>query len=560
MALTPEEQEELAALEAELGTSDKMQQADKLFGAGAIKRAEQRASSMPSAIRSGFQNMAQGVMMAPAEIASGAVRLASPETANKMEAGYSRFNDAMREGSNNLFSGFTNKNDGISKGAADTMYGIGNTLPLGLGVTGAGGAIASGAAGGLQASGEGDNRTQTLAKAGFGGALAGGLYGAVGVAGKAIGKTADVVKNRLGLDQLKDKAALRASLDKADEIHSAMKQEVNSIYKDLGIPKTKLSPTEYKAQADFINQFKHNLSTEASGKFDAALAVPASPKIKEAFDTLPKETVNKALERMSKVGDALDVRALNNPDSALYYEQLRKAIAGSKTPGNAGVGKDMVRLFGKEIPGYKEAMSDYMSSKAFNNRLGENFFNAIKSNSYDKIEPSIDAVLKTQNGKQILDSMFIQGMRKELIRNSNLTPLEQLTKTIGSDALQQSQVVNYLQKIGKPETANKIEALAGFVNATRQAQSQPNSVVGKMVGMKATELDPTKMANAITNLLNSKSKFSAELTKIMQEQVPSADRTEKLFNLLRRAGKTVSGSAPAIPGRMILDTNDSEGY
>lgn len=533
----------------------------KAFGPEALAEAKQQASSIPSALRSGAQSVAQGLAMAPAEIASGAVRLASPELADKIDSGIGKFNTAMRENSNYLFSGLTDKNDGISPEAANNLYQIGNTLPLGLGSGGVASALGAGALGGLQASGEGDSRTQTLTKAGAGAAIGGVLQGASSLVPKTIGKIKDVAMEKLGLDDIAAKKANEQAIQKADELHRAFKSEVNGVYKDLGLGKPNLSSEEYQAQADFLKQFKYNVGTGASAKFDAALATPAPQSVQAFVKELPVQVTSKAVQTMKKSGDILDVKALQNPDSSLFYEQLRKSIAGTKTPGNQGLSKDMVTMFQKDIPGYKEAMSEYMSSKTLNSKLSENFFNTIKSNKYEQLSPQIDKVLSTKDGQEVLNSLFISGMKKDLIRNSNLTPLEQLTTSIGKDPLQQSQVVNYLTKIGKQESADKIEALASFVNATKMAKSQPNSAASRMVGMKSSELDPTKMSEAISNLMNSKTRFSKEFTKIMQEQVPTDTRTEKLFNLLKRAGKSTSTITSTAVGRTLLDAeNTDRGY
>lgn len=585
MALTEDEAKELAELEAKFGGAQSHADlGSKVFSQDAITNAERQASGIPSAIRSSIQNMAQGAVMAGPELAAGVVRLGSPDTADYMERGLTRFRRAMAEGSNKFYTG--NENDGISEDASKTMYSIGNTIPLGVGMAGAaslpgviGQSAVIGGLGGLQAAGEGDSRLQTVAKTGLGSALGAGTGAVAGLVPMAVRKAKDIVVSKLGLDKLAEKKALEQATLNAAKVHAAIRKDVNDIYKEIGIPKTKMSTEDYVKQSEFLNQFKYDMSTKASGKFDAALSVQAPDSVKAAFNDLPKEVKSMALERLNKSGDILDVKALNNPDSALFYEQARKAIASTKTPGNAGLSKDFVRLFSNEIPGYKEAMAENMASKSFNKKLGENFFNAVKSNQYDKIVPQIDNVLQTAKGPEVLHNVFVDGMRKDLIRNSNLTPLEQLTKTIGADPLQQSQVVDYMTRIGKKETADKLQALAGFVNATKQAQSQPNSTVGRMVGMKSSELDPTKMADAIGNLLNSKSKFSPELVKIMQEQVPSATRTEKFFNLLRRAGKygpkmaditestlegvKITGRAgaqaiKAAPARLILDTQDQQ--
>jgi len=574
MALTPAEQQELDALEAELGTADKAAQADKIFGAEAVKKAEATASNIPSALRSGAQSVAQGVLMAPAELAAGATRLVSPETADKMEAGIGKFNQFMREGSNKFYG--TGAQDGVSQGAADTLYGIGNTLPVGA-VAGASipAAALGGLAGGLQASGEGDTRSQAVSKGALGAALGGTVGALSNVVPYAAGKAKDIISNKLGLDEIANKKALETAAKTADEIHAAMKSEVGQIYKDLGIKKAGLKPEDYQAQVDFFAKLKGDTAKQASAQFDEVLASKQAPQeIIDAFNVVNPKTLTAAKKALDASEGTLDAFAVQDKGSLAYYNQLRKMIGEIDGDGNKGAVAEITNSFRDKLPGFAEAQDLLKQSRMVSKNIGTDLLKTIKSPKYDLIQNDIDLVMKTEKGPEVLHNMLLDGLRKDLVRNSNLTPLEQLSRTLGKDAQEQAQVIGYVSKIGNQETADKLKALTGFVNATKQAQSQPNSTIGRMVGLKSSELDPQKMASAVSSLLNGKTKFSAQFTKLMQEQTASATRTEKIFNLLRRAGKvgekvadvgeatlgginaigsSVRPSAPVIPGRIIFD-------
>lgn len=513
---------------------------------------KKQKTNIPAQLRSAAQSVAQGIALAPVELAAGATRLVSPNAADSMERGLGRFKQALNQAGDQVYG--RGQGGEISPQARENLYSIGNTLPLGVGSTGLRSVLGASAGAGLQAAEEGDTRLGTLGKAGLSTAIGGGLYGTAAIVPKVIEKGFNVVKDKLSTESSKAAAAQQLA-NKADEIHKVMKGEVHSIYKDLGISKTKLSPAEYDAQIKFVQEFKHNLASDAAAKFDAVTPLKAPQEVIDKFATLDKSTIRLAQQTMQKSGNNLDIVALKNPDTMLYYEQLRKSLSDA---GNKGFSKEAVNVMGSAVPGYKEAMNAYKSSISFNKNLGENFFNALKSSKYDSMAGSIDDVLQTSNGKEVLDKLFTNGMRKELIKNSNLTPIEQLTKTVGSDPLQQSQMIDFMRKIGKQESADKIQALASFVQATKAAQSQPNSAIGKLVGMKTSELDPAKMSAAIKNLLDSNNKFGQQFAKIMQEQVPSDTKTEKIFNLLRRAGQSVRETAAPLPGRLLFDNNKSQ--
>ncbi|CAB4212263.1 hypothetical protein UFOVP1437_14 [uncultured Caudovirales phage] len=554
MALTPAEQQELDALEAELGTADKAAQADKIFGPEAIRKAEQAASSIPSALRSGAQSVAQGVMMAPAELAAGATRLVSPGIADKMESGIGKFNQFMREGSNKFYG--QDANDGVSQGTANTLYGIGNTIPAGAVLGGSIPAAAiGGLASGLQASGEGDTRSQAVAKGALGAALGGAVGAVSNVVPAAVGKARDIAVEKLGLDKIAGKKAMEAAAKTADEIHAAVKSEVGQVYRDLGIKKGGLKPEEYKAQADFFAKIKGDTSKQASAQFDAVIADKQAPQeIIDSFNVVNPKTLNAAKKALDASEGTLDAFAVQDKGSLAYYNQLRKMIGEIDGDGNKGAVAEITNSFRDKLPGFAEAQDLLKQSKQISKNIGVDLLKTIKSPKYDLIQPDIDLVMKTQKGQEVLHNMLLDGLRKDLVRNSNLTPLEQLAKTVGSNAQEQAQVIGYLSKIGKQETADKIQALTGFVNATKQANSQPNSTVGRMVGLKASELDPQKMASAISSLLNGKTKFGVQFTKLMQEQTASATKTEKMFNLIMRAGKSAKELTPAIPGRILFDS------
>lgn len=469
----------------------------------------------------------------------GATRLASPDAADYLQGVLDKNHNTIDQGIDQLTG---TQMPSAGKTLLNNAGTLAPTLLIGGG-PGFSGAVAGGALpgaiAGLINTKAGDTRGDTLTKiaegAALGGAAGGALYGA--------GKVGSAVYNKAG-ELINGTGPSLGAQATAAKARSAIKQEIDNTYKQLGVTPGKLDANEMAANKDFFNSFKNTYSTQVSEQYNKALQQEAPATVQTYFNTMAPDLKAAAERAMNKSEDIWDIQARANPGSMMYYEALKKQIGNIGDAGNMGLVKDMTNLFSKDVPGYAEAVEMFKNKKLFSKNVSGDFFKAIQADTTGTLATKAQAVMNSEGGEQAVNKLIQDGFSKQLTVNSNKPALEQLASALGSNPQQQQNSLAFIRSVGKEDVANKLEAFANMDNIVKQATKDKSDVIGRMLGQKAAELDPTKMADAFGTIANNKL-FSDQFNKIMLEQQSTINRTEKLMGLIRRASGYTSGNAAA---------------
>ncbi len=469
----------------------------------------------------------------------GATRLASPDAADYLQGVLDKNHNTIDQGIDQLTG---TQMPSAGKTLLNNAGTLAPTLLIGGG-PGFSGAVAGGALpgaiAGLINTKAGDTRGDTLTKiaegAALGGAAGGALYGA--------GKVGSAVYNKAG-ELINGTGPSLGAQATAAKARSAIKQEIDNTYKQLGVTPGKFDQQEIAANTQFFNEFKHTYSRQVTEAYNEAFKNPPTPLVNQYFNSMSPDLYNSAREELMKSKDIWAINAKQVPGTMQYFEAMKKQIGLMGSGGNSGLVKDMTRLFSEEIPGYAEAVAMSKNKALFKKDISSDFFKAIQTDATGTLSTRAQAVMTNDKGIEAVDKLIHDGFSKQLIANSNKPALEQLASALGSNPLQQQNSLAFIRSVGKEDVANKLEAFANMDNIVKQATKDKSDVIGRMLGQKAAELDPTKMADAFGTIANNKL-FSDQFNKIMLEQQSTINRTEKLMGLIRRASGYTSGNAAA---------------
>lgn len=521
------------------------------------------------AIQSGIHNIGMGMFSLPYAAATGATGLVSPKAADKMGQTWrdiSKFqNENEPGGPSNLTPGQQQGWQQVGQAISGAAIPVGtqgaltkvlpeaagkvlNALPQGLVSGAAGGALA-----GLTSRQEGDTRGDTVART-LGGAAVGGT---VGLGLQAALKTGGVAYNK-AKDLLGIKSGGNAATNEANKV---INQQVNQTYKDVGLKASKLSPDELQAHRDFFQQASYGVKKEGSAAYEAVLANnPIPARAQELIAKLPDGTHKGVLETLGKDFSERTQKALDPALSeTMAYGQAYTA-ALSKT-GSKDAANTLRQIYREDVPGFAEAQDLYNKGVRISKKVSDDLFAGIQTDAMPKLLEKAQAVMQSgEKGKVIVPEMVLDGLKKSILKNSNIgNKLESVNRGIGGNPEAQANTITFMRGVGMAKEADKLEALTKLNNVMKAASSSENGAAAKILGKASEKLTNVDMANAVIKLVKSdKGKYPEQLAKIMQEQVSSLVRTEKIINLLARVGGQGAASYTLAPSTKSTNTPDED--
>lgn len=511
------------------------QTASEIFTPSPPRTSEQTTAE----IRDIVHNVGMGMFKFPAKVVEGAVGLVSPEAADSINRGIQGISDFQNQnvpGSPYSLSPeatqFSQNVGQVFTGSMLPFQGL-NTIP---------GSAALGALGGISAREEGSTRGDVLTSG-----LVGGAAGAAVSAGsQLVGKAVDAGLNTFeGIKNFGAKILGKTSGDtynKAKELDKAFRSELNSTYKQLGVNPKGMTPDELLAHRKFIDEFAFKYNDKVQQQYTTALQKQAPEELANYVKSaVPKATYNDALKTMQESVDPEMITAVQNPDSMLFYQQLQVAIRDS-LKGGKGSGRlagDIVDKMKSVSPEYTSAIDMYNTKSLLEKGASGNFIQAIRQEK-SMIPVTMD-LIKSADGKEFVDRLFVDGFRKELVKNANQPAVFQLQKALGNNPLERQNTIDFLVSTGQEQLANKYKALVGFSDVVEQS-AQLKSKAAKYFGEAVEQLPKEELAGAMKNILTSGNKWSDQFNKIITQQTNALMKSEAIANLLRRASAASAGT------------------
>jgi hypothetical protein len=505
------------------------------------------------------QEVGMGIFAAPAKAVNGLLGLVSPEAADAVQDAGNKFKSFQEENSPGGPNQLSPEAKALAFGGGQLAAGLASAPIVALGPKTTG--MVSGWLAGLSSREEGDTRGDTLKR----GAIGAGVGLGTAAVMQAVPATLGYAKDKIGgwlktkpTDEMIKKAADAATLQ-ARAVDDAFKKEIFPVYKQMGIPLRKMSPDELQANQKFIDSFKGEFSAKVNNQFKEALVgVQAPPKVVSAFNEVEPEVLAAAKNFMYKSTDEGMVQARKAPGTLKYFDELSNAM--TKMQGSAGGNEalrgKLVQVMKDESTDYAKAFDLYNTKKSLAANLGGDLYKSIRSDKVAKITPLAQELAKTPQGAEVVNKTFLQGMRSELVANSNKPPLEQLRATLGRNPAEAENTLNFLRSTGQTDVAEKFTSLLDFTNTVSKIGPKNQSISAKMINKGLGELNGKDLSTAVMTLMDS-NKFSKEFSKIMQEQADHLIRSEKTINLLGRAFKsTYDKNAPKVVKSLVSGVSD----
>ncbi len=520
----------------------------------------QAMSSKLAKFKDAAQTVGTAIFTAPAELAQGAARLVgATDVADSIKGGIDKVRQFQKD--NTPGSKFQ-----LSPEAEDTAYGIGQTvtaIPF-TGMSIPANAV-GGAAIGLMQTQEGDGNKEALRNAAIGGTVGGVVTGAF----KGVGKLAGAIdKGTEGLpfvgegykllkEGVSNKLGLAGtSADDLAKINQVLKKDINATYKEIGVSTKGMTPEQRLAHGKFISNFADDYNTQVSEKYASALSQKAPDSIAAFIQSKVPTKTDAAVRKILQESDnSLDVTALQNPESLLYYQQYQKALKSPKIE-DTGLAKDIIKEMRKVSPEFSEATDMYKTHKVLAKNINSNFYSAVQ-NDKTLIPSAVELIQQGGNGEEAIRQLFTNGFREQLVKNSNKPALLQLSDSLGSNPLQQQNTIEFLRTTGLTNVADKYQGLVSLVN-TAKAAANTKSANTKYLGAAVSEIDPNVFQEGVATLLNSSSKWSDEFSTIMNQKQDALVRSEKLLNLIKRAGSVAKTATAAKTARNVVSVENAD--